>query len=182
MASSVPGLGARPSTILMAGRNSIEAGVTPRMVALDRPLVPSLSRRMTTISSPTPRGPLAGAGTELSFSTRLTLGASMVLSSSEVAPLRRTTAASTAAARPSVFLIPVDSICTAEKTNTTRARPSTAAALVVLRTARLRTLYLMGTIRRTLRKALVTDSRPARMAGISEAVTASSAANPSAAT
>jgi hypothetical protein len=100
--------------------------------------VPILSSRITTTTSAEPRPPSAESAESLI--TRFTLGSSMLLSISAVAPLRSTTAVSGEAARPSVLLMPVASICTAAKMNTTRARPSTAAAVVVLRTARFRML------------------------------------------
>jgi hypothetical protein len=49
-----------------------------------------------------------------------------------------TIAFSSPADRPSVFVMPLVSICAAAKTNTTSARPNAAAMVVVLRTTRFR--------------------------------------------
>ena len=73
----------------------------------------------------------------------------MPLSISELEPLRKTMAFSGLAERPSVFLMPLPSICADANTKTTSARPKAAATLLVLRTMRFRTLYLMGIISRS---------------------------------
>src|SRR4051812_47817762 len=68
----------------------------------------------------------------------------MVLDISASDPLRRTIATFGLAVRPNVFSMPRASMRADAKTNTTRARPKAAAAVVCLRTMRFLTLYLIG--------------------------------------
>jgi hypothetical protein len=146
MTSSLPGLGARPSTIFTLGRNASASSVTPRTVTLETPDVPILSRRMTTRTSPTPTGFFEAPTCSACARTRLTCLSSTELTISVSEPLRITTTTSGLAARPSVFEMPSPSMSAHAKTKTTSARPNAAAAVVRLRTTRFRTLYLIGTI------------------------------------
>lgn len=179
MASSEPGVGMRPSTMVTAGRSFRAASVVPRTCTLATPSAPSFSRASTTTTSPTPMGLSPSFFTPGMLLMRPTWGSSTPLPSSASLPLRSTMATSARPELPSVFFTPAESISEDESTKTTRAMPKAVAAVVVRRTARLRRLYLRGIImtvcsspaQATRRSASVTRILMACQAGTSAAAT-----------
>ncbi len=115
--------------------------MTPRICAFETPSVPTLSSAITTTTSATASGePSRRRATSRAAVTTGTSACRMPLDSSASEPLRITMATSGWPVMPSVRSMPSPSIRTEENTNTTSATPAAVAIVVVLRTARLRTL------------------------------------------
>lgn len=154
MASSVPGFMGRPAMTWTFGRKLWKLSGTPRSVTLVTPTAPIFSMAATTTSSGAPIGfPFSSLATPGAVRMVSASDLSRMLASSASLPRRTTTATFGSPAAESVFLIPAESMRAEASTKTTSAMPSAVAMVVAFLTARLRTLYLSGTIGPPRRRA-----------------------------